>query len=196
MLKRKDINRILVLMVVLSFALLSGCAKPPTEEITKAETAVAEAKQKEADLYVQDVFAKAEESLKKAKDLVTAKKYKEAKEIAEETARIAQQSVSMVEANKAKMKEEAEQMVKDIQGAIAELKTSVAMAIKKKAQINREEIQGMIGKWEIDMVNIKDQIQTGKIRQAYDPLSSIKEQVKSQAEGIAAALEPETADKK
>lgn len=196
MLKRKDINRILVLMVVLSFALLSGCAKPPTEEITKAETAVAEAKQKEADLYVQDVFAKAEESLKKAKDLVTAKKYKEAKEIAEETARIAKQSVSMVEANKAKMKEEAEQMVKDIQGAMAELKTSVAMAIKKKAQINREEIQGMIGKWEIDMVNIKDQIQTGNIRQAYDSLSSIKEQVKSQAEGIAAALEPETADKK
>ncbi|TSA06208.1 MAG: DUF4398 domain-containing protein [Deltaproteobacteria bacterium] len=196
MLKRKDINRILVLMVVLSFALLSGCAKPPTEEITKAETAVAEAKQKEADLYVQDVFAKAEESLKKAKDLVATKKYKEAKEIAEETARIAQQSVSMVEANKAKMKEEAEQMVKDIQGAMAELKTSVAMAIKKKAQINREEIQGMIGKWEIDMVNIKDQIQTGNIRQAYDSLPSIKEQVKSQAEGIAAALEPKIADKK
>lgn len=196
MLKRKDINRILVLMAVLSFALLSGCAKPPTEEITKAETAVAEAKQKEADLYGQDVFAKAEESLKKAKDLVAAKKYKDAKEVAEETARIAQQSVSMVEANKAKMKQEAEQRVKDIQGAIAELKTSVAMAIKKKAQINREEIQGMIGKWEIDMVNIKDQIQTGKIRQAYDSLPSIKEQVKSQAEGIAAALEPETADKK
>lgn len=196
MLKRKDINRILVLMVVLSFALLSGCAKPPTEEITKAETAVAEAKQKAADLYVQDVFAKAEESLKKAKDLVAAKKYKEAKEVAEETARIAQQSVSMVEAHKAKMKQEAEQMVKDIQGAMAELKTSVAMAIKKKARINREEIQGMIGKWEIDMVNINDQIQTGNIRQAYDSLSSIKEQVKSQAEGIAAALEPETADKK
>lgn len=196
MLKRKDINRILVLMVVLSFALLSGCAKPPTEEITRAETAVAEAKQKAADLYVQDVFAKAEESLKKAKDLVAAKKYKEAKEVAEETARIAQQSVSMVEANKAKMKQEAEQMVKDIQGAMAELKTSVAMAIKKKARINREEIQGMIGKWEIDMVNINDQIQTGNIRQAYDSLPSIKEQVKSQAEGIAAALEPETADKK
>ncbi|MDP3028010.1 MAG: DUF4398 domain-containing protein [Deltaproteobacteria bacterium] len=196
MLKRKDINRILVLMVVLSFALLSGCAKPPTEEITKAETAVAEAKQKAADLYVQDVFAKAEESLKKAKDLVAAKEYKEAKEVAEETARIAQQSVSMVEANKAKMKQEAEQMVKDIQGAMTELKTSVAMAIKKKAQINREEIQGMIGKWEIDMVNINDHIQTGNIRQAYDSLSSIKEQVKSQAEGIAAALEPETADKK
>lgn len=196
MLKRKDINRILVLMVALSFALLSGCAKPPTEEITKAETAVAEAKQKEADLYVRDVFTKAEESLKKAKDLVTAKKYKEAKEVAEETARIAQQSVSMVEANKAEMKQEAEQMVKDIQGAMAELKTSVAMAIKKKARINREEIQGMIGKWEIDMVNINDQIQTGNIRQAYDSLPSIKEQVKSQAEGIAAALEPETADKK
>jgi len=196
MLKRKDINKILVLMVVLSFALLSGCAKPPTEEITKAETAVAEAKQKEADLYVRDVFTKAEESLKKAKDLVTATKYKEAKEVAEETARIAQQSVSMVEANKAKMKQEAEQMVKDIQGAMAELKTSVAMAIKKKARINREEIQGMIGKWEIDMVNINDQIQTGNIRQAYDSLPSIKEQVKSQAEGIAAALEPKIADKK
>lgn len=177
------------LVIVLSFAILSGCAKPPTKEIESAEKAVIEAKQKEADLYAEDIFKKAEESLKKAKDFVAEKKYKDAKNAAEETINLAQQSVSMVEPNKVKMKDDSEQMVKDIRGALDDLKTLAAKAIKKKAAINREEIQSMIGKWEIDMVNIKEQIQAGKIRHAHDQLKSIKEQTKSQREGIAMLLE-------
>jgi len=54
---------------ILAFSLvIIGCAKPPTMEIEKAEKAVAEAKQKEADLYAQDIFSRSEEALKKAKD--------------------------------------------------------------------------------------------------------------------------------
>lgn len=189
MLKGDLFKRLLVLSVVFTFAILSGCAKPPTKEMENAEKALAEAKQQEADLYVEDVFTKAEESLKKAKDLVVEKKYKEAKTSAEETGKLAQQAISMVEANKAKMKAEAEQMAQDVQAAMDDLKSFIAKAIKKKAQINREEIQGMIGKWEVDMVNIKDQIQTGKIRRAHDQLTLMKEQIKSQREGIAATLE-------
>jgi F0F1-type ATP synthase membrane subunit b/b' len=196
MLKRYGLEKLLVLMVALSLALLNGCAKPPTKEVENAEKAVAEAKQKEADLYSEDVFIKAEDALKRAKDSIAVKKYKEAKIAAEETGKLAQQAISMVEPNKAKMRAEAEQFLKDIQGAINELKTSVAKAVKKKFPINREEIQGMIGKWEVDMVSIKDQLQAQKIRQAYDQLKSMQKQIKSQKERLTATLETKAEDKK
>ena len=195
MLRRIVQAKFLVWVVALSFVVLSGCAKPPTKEIESADKAVAEAKQKEADLYVQDVFGKAEEALKKAKSFVVEKKYKEAKSSAEEALSLAQQSVAMIETNRAKMKADAEQILTDVQTSLDELKSSVAAAIKKKAPINREEIQGMIGKWEIDLVNVKDQLQAEKIRQAYDLLVSLQEQVKSQKEGITAAMEPASAKK-
>lgn len=195
MLRRIVQAKFFVWVVALSFVVLSGCAKPPTKEIEIADKAVAEAKQKEADLYVQDVFAKAEEALKKAKGFVVEKKYKEAKSAAAEALSLAQQSLAMIEPNKAKMKTDAEQILIDVQTSLGELKSSVAAAIKKKAPINREEIQGMIGKWEIDLVNIKDQLQSEKTRQAYDLLVSLQAQVKSQKEGIAAAMEPVSAKK-
>jgi hypothetical protein len=196
MLKRVVQAKFLVWFVALSFAFLSGCAKPPTMEIEKAEKAVAEAKQKEADLYVQDTFSKAEETLKKAKSYVDEKKYKEAKASAEESLGLAQQSMTMIEPNKAKMKADAEQIVLDVQNSLNELKATVVKAIRKKAQINREEIQGAIGKFEIDMASAKEQLQAGKIRLAYDQLISVQQQLKSQKDSLDSSLGIATAEKK
>jgi F0F1-type ATP synthase membrane subunit b/b' len=196
MVKRSFIYCLFVFMLSLSIAFLYGCAKPPTKEVENAEKAIAEAKQKEADLYVQDVFSKAEDALKNAKDLIAVKKYKEAKKAAEDAANLARQTIPMVETNKAKMKTEVEQMIPEVQGTMDELKSLVAKAIKKKAPINREEIQGSIGKWEIDMVNVKDQLQGGRIRQAYDQLISMKEQMIMKRELLVAATEQEPAAKK
>ena len=193
MLKRVVQTKFVLWVVALSFVFLCGCAKPPTKEIESADKAVAEAKQKGADLYAQDVFAKAEESLKQANARVAEKKYKEAKSAAEEAVKMAQQAIAMIEPNKAKMKSDAEQTLVDVQNALGELKSAVVKAIKKKAAVNRDEIQGMIGKWEIDLVNIKEQLQAGSIRQAYDLLVSLQEQIKSQKEGMAAAIEPKSA---
>lgn len=186
----------LILVLAFSIALLHGCAKPPTKEVESAEQAIAEAKQKEADLYVQDIFAKAEESLKKAKDLIAEKKYKEAKQSAEEALNLAQQTIPMIQPNKEKMKAETEQMIPEVQGSLDEIKSLVAKAVKKKASINREEIQGSIGKWEVDMVTVKDQLQGGRIRQASDQLMSIRDQLKLQKDTLTAVLEQEPAAKK
>jgi uncharacterized protein (UPF0332 family) len=191
---KKYVSGLIVLM--LSIVLLYGCAKPPTKEVENAEKALAEAKQKEADQYVQDVFMKAEDSLKKANDLIAVKKYKEAKKAAEDAMSFAQQAIPMVEPNKAKMKTEVEQMIPEVQGTMDEMKSLVAKAMKKKAPINREEIQSSIGKWEIDMVNVKDQLQGERIRQAYDQLISMKEQMKMQREILVAAVEQQSAAKK
>jgi vacuolar-type H+-ATPase subunit H len=182
---------------ILAFSLvIIGCAKPPTMEIEKAEKAVAEAKQKEADLYAQDIFSKSEEALKKAKDFVGNNKYKEAKASAEESLGLAQQSITMIEPNKAKMKADAEQIVLDVQNSLNELKGTVVKATRKKAKINREEIEGAIGKFEIDMFSAKEQLQAGKIRQAYDQLVSGQQQVKSQKDSLDASLGITTAEKK
>jgi hypothetical protein len=196
MFKRNYLFRFFAVALSLSIAILYGCAKPPTMEVENAEKAIAEAKQKEADLYVQDLFTKAEDALNNAKDLIGVKKYKEAKKAAEDAATLAQQAIPMVEPNKAKMQTEVEQMIPEVQGTMDELKSLVAKAIKKKAPINREEIQSSIGKWEIDMVNVKDQLQAGRIRQANDQLISIKEQMKMQRELLVAAAEQEPAAKK
>jgi len=197
MMVKKQFSYILLMVVLsMSITLLYGCAKPPTKEVENAEKAIAEAKQKEADLYVQDVFARAEESLKKAMDLIAVKKYKEAKQSAEEAMTLAQQTIPMIEPNKAKMKTEADQMIPEVQSALDEIKSLVATAVKKKTSINREEMQGSIGKWEVDMVTIKDQLQGGRIRQAYDQFISIKDQMKLQKEMLVAALGQEPAAKK
>jgi len=189
MLKRVEHVRLLVWFAVLSFVFLSGCAKPPAKEIESAEKAVAEAKLKEADLYVMDVFSKAEETLKKTKGYVAEKKYKEAKSSAEEALDLAQKAIAMIEPNKAKMKTQAEQLIVDVQNSLGELKSSIVKARKKKDQADREKVQGAIGGWEIDLVSVQEQLQAGKIRQAYDLLVSLQEQIKTHKEGMAAAMD-------
>jgi HEPN domain-containing protein len=186
----------IIFIALVSASLLTGCAKPPTQEVEKAEKAIADAKQKEADLYVQEGFRKAEETLKKAKELIAVKKYKEAKAAAEESANSALMAVSLVETNKTAMKEEAEKMVQEIQQSLDEIKSLAAAAIKKKASINKDEIQGAIGKYELDIVSVKDQLQEQKIRGAYDQLIALKEQTKGQKEGLTAVLEKKQEAKK
>jgi hypothetical protein len=172
MLKR---NRLWVMFLTASLAvtLVTGCSKPPNQEMAAAEKALEEAKLKEAPLYAEEAFKKAEESMNKAKDLIASKTYKEAKQAALETAALAQQALAGVEAGKARMKEETEKTVEQVQAILDELKTAVAAAIKKKLPVAREEVQGAIGKWEVDLAGAKDKIKDGKIREAFDELKSM-----------------------
>ncbi|NWF52976.1 MAG: DUF4398 domain-containing protein [Nitrospirae bacterium] len=195
--KSTKFHFIFLVTIIIFSLMINGCAKPPTKEVENAEKAIIEAKSKEADLYVEDIFTKAEDSLKKAKELIAIKKYKEAKKAAEDASSFAQQAIPMVELNKAKMKTESEQMVQDVQESLNELKSMVSKVPKKKSPINREEIEGKIGKWEVDLVSIKEQLEAQKVRQAYDLIKAMSEEIKTQRENLTAALEQQkTAEKK
>ena len=183
--KRGTYYALFFVVAVFSLMLLAGCSKPPTEALAKAEQAIEEAKQKGANLYAEDMFKKAEESLKKAKDQIAAKQYKEAAQTLMETMPLAQQAVDGVEAGKAKMKEEAEKYAGEAQKGLDDLKKDVAEAIKKKLAVPREEVQAAIGKWEVDFAGIKDKLQSGKIREAFDELKAMVEAVKAKIEDIA-----------
>jgi hypothetical protein len=189
MLKRYRSYGLLAAMIALSFIVFAGCSKPPTEEITKAEKAVEDARQKEAPVYVSGLFAKAEESLKKTKDLVTGKKYKEAKQAAIETEGLAQQAIAAIEPAKVKIKAEAEQAVQDIQKSIDELKAVVEGAAKKKAlTAKREEVQAMITKWEADLAAAKEKLQSPKIKEGVDGLKAVKDDIGAKKEEATNAL--------
>jgi hypothetical protein len=171
---------LVILIVILVFLL--GREKPPIREVENAERAMAEARQKEADIYVPDIFSKAEESLKRAKDLMKEKKYKEAKKAAEETVHLAGQAISQVEPNKSKMKAQAEQMISDIRAEIEKLKGLVAKPSRRMTKRERKELEGMIQKWEKEVQNIETMIGAQKIRQAHDQLDALKKEVHSRYE--------------
>jgi len=183
--KRGTCYVLFFVFAVISLMLLVGCSKPPTEALQKAEQALEEAKQKGANLYVEDLFKKAEEGLKKAKDQVAAKQYKEAAQTLLEVIPAAEQAVAGIEAGKAKMKEEAEKFVGEAQKGLDELKTDVTTAIKNKLPVAKEEIQAAIGKMEVDFAGAKEKLQSGSIREAFDGLKEIIETLKAKKEDIA-----------
>jgi len=186
--KRNTIFTSFSLTLIICLALLCGCARPPTEEVETAARTVAQAKQKEADLYVEDVFKKARDALQRAHDLIAEKEYQEAKTSAMEATRLAKQAISTVETNKAKMSEETEQMLEHIKPSIDEVKILAEKAFEKKVRINREDIQGFIGKWEIDIINIKKHLNEQSIRHAHDQLVIMQKQIKNQKENLTALL--------
>lgn len=188
MISKSSLRIAFVTMVVLSFAFFAGCAKPPTEEMAKAEKALEEAKQKEAPVYVPDLFKKAGDSLKKAKDYVAEKKYKEAKQVAIEAETLGRQAIAGIEVAKVKIKTEAEQVAQDVQKGIDDLKGLVAAAEKKKAlAAAREEVQGVITKWETDLASVKEKLQS-KTKEASDELKALKEQIDKKKEEAASLL--------
>jgi aminoglycoside phosphotransferase len=193
MLKKRCLMSLMCVLVAFSFALVTGCAQPPTEEITKADKAVADAKTKEANLYAEESFKKAEDALKKAKDQVAAKQYKEAKQAAIDAASLAQQAIAGVEAGKAKMKEDAAKMVGDVAKALDDLNTDVAAAIKKKLAVPKEEVQAAIGKWGVDLAVVKDKLKDGKIREAFDELKAMLTAVSTKKDTISKLGTPEAA---
>ena len=185
MLKKRNVLSLVCVLVAFSFALVMGCASPPTEEMAKADKAVADAKAKDANLYAQDAFKKAEDAFKKAKDQVAAKQYKEAKQTAIDTVALAQQAIAGVAAGQAKMKEDAAKIAADVDKALDELKTDVAMAIKKKLPVPKEEVQAAIGKWGVDLAAVKDKLQGEKISEALGELKAMITAVSAKKEEIA-----------
>jgi hypothetical protein len=169
--------------------MVSGCAKPPTEDIINAEKAVDAAKEQEANYYAPDILSQAEASLKEAKDLVAAKKYDEAKKSAEEAKQLAIKAAALVGPNRELMKAEAQEMIQGIKKDMEELKSLAAEAVKKKISFNREEMQGMIGKWEIDMIGLEDKLQSDQVWLALNELKDLKGQVNAQKENIKALVE-------
>jgi F0F1-type ATP synthase membrane subunit b/b' len=147
---------------------------PSAEDVKNAEMALSEAKQKEADLYAQDEYQRAEDSLAKATQLLTAKEYGKAKKAVENATEQARQASKAVEENKAKMKAEDERMLGDFNRQVDELKVRAAKLGTDAPTEVPHEVQDLVGKWEIMKMRIPELIQRGRIREAHDELKTIE----------------------
>jgi hypothetical protein len=171
---KKDTEILYVSFVIVFLSVLfCGCSKPPTQEIEHAEQTIALAKEKEADLYVEHLYSQAQDSLRQAKELMQGKKYKDALKTAQEASALALQAISQVEQSKKEMSEETERLILESEKFLEELKILAARAIKSNVSIEKEEILSSIGKYEIDMLEIKEQFRTQNIRHAYNQVSNI-----------------------
>lgn len=161
-----------ILYLIWSIFLRKGTG-PSAEEVKNAEIALSEAKQIEADLYAQDEYQRAEDSLARATSFLAAKDNRKAKKAIEEATVQARQASEAVEENKAKMKVEDERMLVDFSRQVDEMKIRVANTGTDTPTKVPREIQELVGKWEIMKMRIPDLIQRGSIRVAYDELKTI-----------------------
>jgi hypothetical protein len=184
-----------LIVCIFVLSLILACAKPPTQEMAEAEKAISDAKAREADLYVQDVFAKAQDEFKKAGELVLAKKYVEAKASAMEAVKFAGQASSLIEQKRQEMKAELEAILPDVQKTMDETKKMAAAVIKKKASEANDELLAEIGKFEIDMTNIKEHLQTGKVRQSSDLAKTLAEKITAQKQRLTDMMSQKAAKK-
>lgn len=181
----------MTLFLVFTQVLLFGCARPPTEEMIKAEKAVDEAREKEAGIYAQDIFRMAEESFIRAKEFIAARKYNEARQIAIETAQLARQAVTIAEINKEEqrrrieaLQHEAGKLRRDAREAIDELKSVEKKSFRKRAVKKYEELQEMIITWETDLDNIKDSAEEDKMIESVDELKKLIDEIGTEKQNM------------
>jgi len=168
-----------ILVLVL---LISGCAKPPTEEIEAAKAAIEGAKGAEADVYAPNDFRAAQSALADAEAKVTDKQYELAKTSALQAKEKADAAKAAAGPNKAKAKAEAERLLTEAKAAVAEVKGMIENAPKKadlgtltadleqveqglaeaEAAYNREDYKGAASKAAAitrNVVGIRDSVQ-------------------------------------
>ena len=121
-----------VLSVVVLCLIAAGCAKPPTEEMEAAKTAVRAARDEGAPMYAAAEFEEATKALADAETRVATKKYDEARSFALQAKQKAEQAKESAVGNKAAAKVEAEASISGAGTALSAATDALATAPKGK----------------------------------------------------------------
>lgn len=122
-------------IALLSLLTLFSCAKPPTAEMDAATAAVAKAQSDtNVTLYAPDSLKRATDSLEKMKAESDAKRYDNAKTLAQETIALADQAIADGKAGLERAKDEAAGLIASGKSLVQEI-TNALTAAKKVARI-------------------------------------------------------------
>lgn len=184
-----------LLAVLILYSVLSACAKPPTEEMIRAEKTIEDARQKQADIYAPEMFGKAEGSFQEAKELVSARKYEQARQKAIDTVKLAEQAGTVAVVNKEKerqrvmaLQEEAAGLRQDIRNAIDEMRSLEKSAFRRRSLKKYEELQERISAWEAVIANSSDDPQEDRMRQITNELKQLLEEIGAAKQEVQSAL--------
>lgn len=163
--------------VLLAQLLLFGCEKPPTDAIIRAERLIEDARKGEADIYAFEVILKADKAIKKAKDLVAAKKYGEAKKSAADAVQHAQEAITLAKSEKERLTEEAENMMRQIGEMLGELRQQSEKRVAGRSKGVTEKLRSAVEKYGADLAAAREELEKGQITQALLDLTILKDLV-------------------
>lgn len=188
-------HRKAIFILLICHAVFFGCAKPPTEDMIKAEKAIEDARQKEADVYAKELFRSAKESYAQAKELVSVRNYEEARQVAIDTVQIAEQAGTVAEVNREKKRQRIEALTQareklrnEIQEALEGFRLLQKKDFRKKAVRKFRELQEKIPVWETALMNIKDVSDEEGLLQSTDELRKLSEEIMNEKQNIQSSL--------
>lgn len=175
--------------LILAF-LMAGCAKPPQQQMDAAKAAVEACKAEGADVYAADEFKKLNDDLQAALDQVTAKKYKQAKEMLIKVAADADALKATIPAKKEEAKKAAVAAQGEARTALDEAKALLEKAPKGKGtKADIEAFTADLKGLEDSFPEVQASIDTGDFIGAKNKAVAIKDKAASISEQIKQAIE-------
>ncbi len=167
------------LLLLWGMLLLSSCAQAPEKEMQAAREAVANATSAEADVYAQELFVTAQDSLNQAEMFLSEKKYADAKRLALFAKSWADSSAAAAVTNKEEMKITAETSINDATSMLEALKKAKVPS-RLKAKINNQ-----VKDCENTLKEAKDALELGNYKDAFDKASDVSNRVEEAKNEIA-----------
>lgn len=186
-----------MLTLVLAFAVVAGCSKPPEVEIAAANTSIQAAKSAEAEMYVPKAYRAAMDSLNAATaakteqdaKFVLFRSYGKSKEMFVRADAIAKQVATDAAAEKARVKNEVTQMLADTKVLldsvqVAVNKAPVGKGNKADIELIKSDLMSVIAAY--DDANME--FNNGKYLTARSKISVVKQK----ADGILVEVQTAT----
>jgi ElaB/YqjD/DUF883 family membrane-anchored ribosome-binding protein len=169
-------------MTVLIIAVFVGsCAKPPTEEMLRAEKSLESARMRGADLYAADEVETAEAKFELAKKLVASRLYDEARAVAAEVEGMAHQAVTLAGMRKEELKVEVDQMIDDLREELGELRLQTeGLSGRKTAERRRKNLERLAA-WEAEIKAVESDTAAGNLSELRERLGVLSDEIRGSA---------------
>lgn len=152
------------------FAVLGACARPPEQEMSAAESALAAAAQAGADEFAADQLSMAQETFADAKAKMQSQDYKGARAAALEVKAKAEAAAASVESNKAAARTESEQRMAALKAEIDEFQPRVSSAKGSAAAPLKAGTAALQSAW----AGVQSDYDTGHYNRAIDKMDEMQ----------------------
>lgn len=199
------VTRLFLGCLLIAVVFVAGCAKPPTEDIDAANSAVESAKSAGAEKYLSDNAKKVSDELSAAMDEVKVqdgkfplfRKYDKAKELLASVKGSAEKLKTNTAAKKAELKKNAVAALEEAKGAITNAKAMLEKAPKgKESKSDIEAMTGDVKGLEDSVPDVQKSIDGEDYDGAVSKAKSIKERADAVSSQVQQAIEKVEATKK
>lgn len=160
----------------LMLCFLASCDKPPVDAIINAEKTLQQARDGKAGLYAAAQYEKADKALKEARNLVKARKYKEAAESAGLATRYARQSIDLVPSGRERYVDGSKVMLDRMKTQLDVLENGLnETKNKRKKKTMEDTYRPFIEKWGIEIKSLEARLEK---EEPYDTYNIIEKDVK------------------